>query len=1062
MSIITQIIIFLIHITCEFSYSLDSIQKNVRHTFCFTIKRRSLPNTFHPDYSVPGRNGYDECYNEVFNNGNSDLYLKILNRGTKLFAQQKYVQVHSSNPSETLSHYSTLFSDDSASWLVEDLPNEKKGKKVEQVPIEQLDDPPDNEDFILNFVNNFDPVQNSMRLSWLHPMPCCISQMAAFHCVGDFMPKSLIRNCFDVTDGSNLDEILYTKLGPYYSTLSYDLFFKYQKGFYFDIDGTDFVKSEIKPLKLVKPPDCPEMESEKPTPSIPLGWRTFAVLGLFNSPTAKEDPSVYWPSRPLTDGDPPPRISSALFKYGDKFNIIASRDAVAPDGSLLYAKDKVDPGEFFRGEKGDMSIITSEPPEEYRRISRDTYNHMISEDGMWFKKHFENVAGSLSLLQALWARLSTTIIKSTSKVIRMYRLKTRKQYSKEIFSARNRMDLSELDRDRKKGPVEFNVGVLYFMAAPTLHHALQLVCSDPMARANLYKNLLMFEVEDALKDKMVTPKNEDVDNPREYLILGKYSQQEPIHMLSDRMLRFLIRSNCVKSYFELKSPRKDNLTDIEMPLEQLLPFKQYLNLMLKDKRVRSACLNVNSSAPIGNLTLINKFELDEAIEWAHRNPYTRAGCYDSLFVTMAHEVGFYGENSKFVLPVPVSKRLMPHGQEYVTINRDPIKILAERMKQHSGHILTVPFNTSKIVRKMNLKTEKVKKKMANRADRLVITLRKSVANKYTSENISNLYTSTQNDLEDYEVHERGKYSVLLPSDRLAVRSGKLAKVQTMPPSGWYTLHKLTSILEENAPTELDRPFYAKFLRDYIYVSLPEGHFFEPLYKYTDKLFHAREPGELDTDVSSQEMLMLEKYKVKPVTGFWIKKKDFYLFKNRDHVVIAQNKEGGDRALDEKALRAILVQDEVNMDMVRKGAGKERVDTARSYTRHEGRLISHLTPEEKLKTAFTVEPLNKFCERYTKSDDLPYSRYYEKGIGYSEDDPRHLMAHYPYEVYQIHLDFMEKLDRGLVSLEDDPLKMLVEGEYEPSVEGNSVSTWEDPDVDLLNTTPGEKNASPQSK
>ncbi|UKK02103.2 hypothetical protein MACK_001457 [Theileria orientalis] len=1056
MSIIAQIIIFLIHIRCEFGYSLDSIQKNVRHKLCFTIKSRSLPNSFNPDYSVVRRNGYDEWYNEVFNDSKSNLDLNVVNHPTKLFAQQKYVLVHSSHPSEKPNHYSSLFSEDSASSLVEDLGDANKGKSTDQVSPEELDDPPDNEDFIRNFSTKYEPVQNSMRLSWLHPMPCCISQMAAFQCVRDFMPKSLIRGCFDVTDGSNLDEILYTKLGPYYSTLSYDLFFKYQKGFYFDMDGTEFVKSEIKPLKLEKPHECPEMESEKPVPSVPLGWRTFAVLGLFNSPSAKEDPSLYWPSRPLTDGDPPPRISSGLFKYGDKFNIIASRDAVAPDGSLLYSKHKVAPGEFFRGEKGDMSIITSEPPEEYRRISTNTYRHMISEDGMWFKKRLENVAGSLSLLQALWARLSTTIIKSTSKVIRMYRLKTRKLYSKEIFTARNLMDVREYDRDKKKGPVQFNVGVLYFMAAPTLHHALQLVCSDPMARANLYKNLLMFEVEDALKDKMVTPKDADMDNPREYLILGKYSQQEPIHMLSDRMLRFLIRSNCVKSYFELKSPRKDNLTDLKVPLEQLLPFKQYLNLMLKDKRVRAACLNVNSSAPIGNLTLINKFELDEAIEWAHRNPYTRAGCYDSLFVTMAHEVGFYGQNSKFVLPVPVRKRLMPHGQEYVTINRDPIKILSERMKQHSGHILTVPYNMSKIVRKMNVKTDKLKKKIKNRQGRLLITIRKSVANAYSSENISKLYSSALGDPVDYEVYEKGNYSVLLPSYKVEVRNGKLAKVQTMPSSGWYTLEKLERTLEENAPTELDKPFYAKFLKDYIYVSLPEGHFFEPLYKYNDKNFHAGEPGEFDNNVGSQEMLMLEKYKVKPVTGFWIKKKDFYMFKNRDHVVIAQNKDGGDKALNEKLLKGILVQDEVNMDMVRKGAGKERVDTARSYTRYEGRLISHLTPEEKLKTAFTVEPLNKFCEKYTKLDDLPYSRYYEKGIKYPEDDPRRLMAHYPYEVYQIHLDFMEKLDRGLVSIEEDPLKILVEGDYEPSVEGNSVSTWEDPDVDLLNTTPTEKN------
>ncbi|EAN32668.2 hypothetical protein TpMuguga_02g00384 [Theileria parva strain Muguga] len=351
-------------------------------------------------------------------------------------------------------------------------------------------------------------------------MPCAISQMAALRCVKDLMPPSSLPDCFQITDDTKLDDIISTKLGPYYNTLSYDMFFKYQKGFYLDIDEGEVVKSEIKPLKVERPENAPELECDKPVPSVPMGWRTFVVLGLFDPPDGKDDPSAYWCSTPLTDGDPPPRLSSGLFRYGEFFNFLASRDALAPDGTLLCSNDKITPGEHFTGEKGDMSIISSGPPDEHKTINKDKYKYMISEDGVWPRKDYENVVGSLTSLQALWARLSTTMLKSTSKVIKLYKLNTRKLFTHEIFTISNKLDVREYYKNLKKSPVEYNVGVLYFMTAPTLHHAMDFACSDPVARSNFYKNLFIFEAEDGLRDKLTSKKETDINNPREYIILG--------------------------------------------------------------------------------------------------------------------------------------------------------------------------------------------------------------------------------------------------------------------------------------------------------------------------------------------------------------------------------------------------------------------------------------------------------------------------------------------------------------------------------------------------------------
>uniref|UniRef100_A0A3B0N655 Uncharacterized protein n=1 Tax=Theileria annulata TaxID=5874 RepID=A0A3B0N655_THEAN len=1034
MSIITTFILIIIKIADEVVFSLYHTNKCVRNHSVLSITNISITNFLIPNSSSPKTLYYDRLYNNCFIKADPNQYFKSKIHKTELFSHQNYVLVHSDNTNNSFNHYNGFLSSNSAHTTSEISIRKKKGSHIKSRRVQEPESAPNNEDFFDYFLKKFNEPENPDELNWKHPMPCAISQMAALQCVKELMPPSSIHKCFEITDDTKLDDIISTKLGPYYSTLSYDMFFKYQKGFYFDMDAGEVVKSEIKPLKIQKPVNAPELECDKVVPTVPMGWRTFVILGLFDTPDSKE----FWCSTPLTDGDPPPRVSSGLFKYGEYFNFMASRDAVTPEGLLLYTKDQVPPGEHFTGEKGDMSIIPSGPPEEHKKISKNTYKYMISEDGIWPRKHFENVVESLSSLQALWARLSTTIIKSTSKVI-------------QIFTISNKLNVQEYYKNLKKSPVEYNVGVLYFMAAPTLHHAMAFACSDPVARSNFYKNLLIFEPEDVLRDMLTAKKETDMNNPREYIILGHYSKDQPFHMLNDLMGRFLVRSNCVRSYYNLKSPRKDNIHDLNMPLEQLLPFKEYTSELLKDKRIRNACLNKNYSTPLGDLCIINKFDFDDALEWARRNPYTRAGCYDSLFVTMADEVVFYGENTKFALPVPIPKKLIPSGQEYLPTNRDPLKILCERMKQYSGHVLTVPNQINKFIPRVKEPVQNVKDNLKKRGDRLLITVKKSVLNHFTSENISKLVSSSVKENTEYKLHKTSKYSVVFPSTETITESNKLCDVQTFPYTP-FTLELLIKSLEENAPRELDKPFYARFLQDYVYFSLPEGHFFEPNYKYDNKRFNTGRRGEFETNVGAEQMLLLDEYKIEPMTGFWARKGDYYIFNNNDHLVIAPNRSNTYKEMDPRLLKSILIQDEVFADIVRKGGTKERVDVSNSYSKYDGRLICHLTDEERMKTAYTVSPMNKIYYDFGKKDQLPYCRYFERPIAYGDNHPKTLMRYYPYELYQIQLEFMEKLDKGHVSISEDPLKKLAKGSFNAPIKEHSVSTWEEPDVNLLKEHP----------
>ncbi|ORM40081.1 uncharacterized protein BXIN_1217 [Babesia sp. Xinjiang] len=951
-----------------------------------------------------------------------------------------------------------------------------------------------------------------------------LPQRQALRSLRELMPESKARDCLNVTDGSNVDDIVDPTYEGYYCRSHVKAFFRYEPEFEYMRNGTEITPRRLEPPELKMPQDMPTTEGDRELPSVPLGWRIFAAIGLYHTATGVSDPAVLWSGFRLTDGDPMGRLASGLYHPYVGLRAFSGCGAVKPDNTLLYTKHPIEQGEKFRGRKGDMSSLTTEAPKQHEIINENLYPHRFAEGGVWPRKHFECVVSSMTASQALWARLSTRMLRATAKVHRMYKLRIRKNFKQQVFSARQRTTILGKSQPASDDPVETSVGVLYFLSAPTLHHAVDLVCSDPMARCNFYQQLLLFEVDDALKYRIFEKREPDKDNPRQYVVLGSYDDRYDPEILRDKMMRFIVRSNCVNTHLLLHGPRKDAMVDLSMPVQQFLPIttKQRDRLLDKLNNVRDACNTKNKSPPVADLTIINQFDTDDALDWARRSPYTRSGCYKSLFVAKAYEIGFYGRSCKYIAPLPMAKALVPVRQEYAIVEFDPVDALRKRMSDGNGHFMSLPRELprpselySNISSNESLgmsggadssekkkvdepltpsKDEKEKDSPPTWPQRLLITIRRTVSECFKASNISARYAamtrrrvSKQAHLGAVPFRDDGSLAVdvALPwpgcprkivTNRLSTGTTHdmpsqpqrdclysarqegaledLGDAQTLP-NVLLSTEAIRKLLGENAPVELDTPFYADLLKDYIYISLPAGDFFECIPPHDNKRYNAMErDNETNLPTTAEDMNRLPENKPVAVGGYWMKKSDCHmLYKNDDERCLLFGKApyrlDRRRELSADMISGALIKNEMILDYLRKGAGLTWPDLSNAYTRRGGKLVSHLTPSEAMKTMWTVPPLNDPYAEYTIHDEVPAARFYEKGVRYPPDDPRYQMAQKPRELYMMTLEHLQKVDRGEARAEDEPVKKMLETDHLGTTKSNdSISKWEEPDINLL--------------
>lgn len=993
---------------------------------------------------------------------------------------------------------------------------------------EPLVDPTQSEpdEFFNDFVKFAEDPRSKRVTFWHYPYIREFPQRTALRTVGSFMPQSKVRECLNVTDGSNVDDIVDHTCHGYYCRRHMKAFFNYDEEFEYMRNGTDVSPRRLEPPKLKLPMDMPSTEGDKERPSVPLGWRTFAVLGLYPTATEVADPSILWSGYRLEDGDPVGRLASGL--YTGNFGLLqfTAKDAVKPDNTLLRSKHPIEQGEKFRGKRGDMSYLGPQDPLQHETINEKLLHYRFCEDGVWPKKHFECVISSMTVIQALWARLSTTMLRSTAKIHRMYKLRVRKNFKQEIFSSVRKHSFIGNPEKRKEEPVETSVGTMYIMSAPSLHHAVNFVCSDPLARNNFYKQLLLFEADDAIKDMAFDIREPNQDNPRQYVVLGSYSRNAKPDILQDKMTRFLVRSNCVNTHLSLHAPKKDCMTDFRMPVQQFLPItgEQGAKFLGTIPTLKDACSQREYGPAIGDLTIINQFDSDDAFDWARRSPYTRAGCYESLFVAKAHEIGFYGRNCCYIAPLPMEKALTPVKQEYAIIERDPVDVLRQRMADGHSHVIALPkiiarssdlykclshnekspleSNDSVLKEDGSTGANSAKSIEGSKAGisnwwskRLLITFKRTVSNTFAAHNVSSRYCTLKKRKVDRQAylgkvpysHDNGLSVDILPDLQLGRRrinmkhkvkrgnidphwsrlDGELLYVDTdhgkattygdvqMIPNILISPEGIKRLMSENAPIELDRPFFADLLKDYVYISLPPGDFFEFLPADNNTRLNKMAPGnEHMTATTAEDMNKLPENKPVAFAGFWMKKRDCHLlYKSHEErcMLMGQAPSGNNRRsmLDKETLNRAMVRNEIQLDYIRKGAAHTWPDLSNAYSQRSGKLITHLSPEEQLKTVWTVDPMNKPNTRYRLGDALPPSRFYQKNLKYSPEDPRSKMVQHPEELYKITLEFLQKVDRGEARVEDDPVKALVESDHiMPTEHKDTVSTWEEPDIDIL--------------
>ncbi|KAK2196642.1 hypothetical protein BdWA1_001891 [Babesia duncani] len=1010
----------------------------------------------------------------------SGFSLRNLSSSSRLYAipvTQKLFTVYPNEARTSNKHFRDIFNNSSKRKQYDKKDESIDGieKQPTNIPEYYYDEAPDNENIFEHYEYMADENRHDM-LNWRHPMPGTFPQLAALSLLSSFMPKSKIRDCLKVADESNIDNIVDDTCHGYYSKRNRQSFFRFQVGFDHKRDGTKVVPKELKPPSLKLPEPLPNVEGKTDLPSLPLGWRVFAVLGIFPDIDVNVDESRIWSANTSQDGSPPNRLASGLFKYGPKFDFINNRDAIKSDGTLLYSEDPIQAGELYEGLKGSMSMMKLYEPKEHRHINPLKLKQRFSDNNTWPRKYFENAIGELALSQALWAKLSTTLLRSTSKVLRLYRLRILQNVKDEIFENK-RPQFNDEQELHESEAVEASIGVFYYIGAPTLHHALEFIQSDPMARCNMYSKLLMFEASNALRDNIFGGKNPDDKNPRQYLVFGQYGKDcDYSTKLQDRVLRFVLRSNCVYTYARLHSPRKDDHIDMKLPVQQLLPITddQRAKLLKKDFRIWDACSRPNSSSPVADLFVINQHDYDDAVEWINRCPYTRSGCYDSIFLAIANEVGFYGRNCKYVAPLPMQMAMVPMKQEYIVVDCDPLNTLLGRMKQLSPNIIALPARCkdldlsmdSMFIGKEPKEIDELKDKSWD--GRLYINLRKSVSRMYTAAKLSRMQSLKIKPKHLTETLKPIPYSkqIRLSLDTNgknpieATRSLVPSTSQLKPLADFQMIKPicisedtLVDLLNQNAPIELDRPFYAQLLGEYVYFSLPSGQYFEHIPEHSNKAWNFATPCEMNPSTSAEELNTQPEYRPIALSGFWLKKKHcFLLYKNTmfNYVLLAQGSQQAVKSFSMEKLKRALIRKEIMVDVLAKGAGLVWPDLSFPYSKTGNVLYSHLTPEQKLKTVWTLYPLNKQNMKYSCKDQIPSSRFYEKDVSFEDDDPRTLMALNPAELYKMQLEFMKDYDYGRVSIDDDPVEIMVQADdYTRLMPFRDVVTsWEEPDVNML--------------
>lgn len=524
-------------------------------------------------------------------------------------------------------------------------------------------------------------------------------------------------------------------------------------------------------------------------------------------------------------GLPQGRLASGLFCAGEGTKFLHTREVIDEHGHLIHSELPIEVDERFTGACGELPGVDYNycPP----AFSNPNVANRFSEfESCWPRKSLETMISTLSPSQIAWARLSTTLVNATAKMLRLYRIQLE---TPECQSS----STNDYDTSGEKVVKSISVGVLYTLCAPTYHHALQFVSTDPFARSRLYSQMHLFEFIDHTNSHFLLGKQLTDQAFRQYLI---FARKVPVSLnkgglqsLRDSTMRFLVRSNCVQINYELHRPFLDKLSDLNKHFIQLLPITNEQKALLSQTDHVPSHINKKDGLvdqidkDAGEMYMINGMDIKEAYEWANRLPTCRAGLYDSLFVSRVDEIGFYPQNAVLSAPVPTPPTLIPMAPEYVRVSVDPISQFIQRYVQ-IGTALTPP---KKISCCYNIVTDSVKD---GEIGENFVKLTGQPPKKFTAQTLSAKVIASR--------HVNSKI--------------------------------LNQVLSDYAPEQLDRAFYLEYLQQFYFIQLSKGRYLCQPKPFSGANQAGTSAYQL-TSFSASDMCHMPEYRPQAIPGLWIKK-----------------------------------------------------------------------------------------------------------------------------------------------------------------------------------------------
>ncbi|CAG9472358.1 unnamed protein product [Plasmodium vivax] len=311
------------------------------------------------------------------------------------------------------------------------------------------------------------------------------------------------------------------------------------------------------------------------------------------------------------------------------------------------------------------------------------YNYETEREQHIYERFNKNVRHRYALEFLSWVKLSTRIYQNTSKVLMVFNLKRKEN----IF------------------------GNLLFFTSVNLHYADMFMKSNPYVKLGLCEELYLYAYEHN-SDHFLLGTFPNLFLQKNYLFLKFFNikKLQDVNALYEKHMRFFVRSNMVFKLGVLKRAAKDTLKDLFLTPRQYLPITeaQTRSVLAKfdremgafercstvevradgkagathgagsggsggsagsarsgdnggdaaDTSSNDAAANASNSANrgrfshgcVGELTIANCRDEEEAREFLEKDPYTRCCLYESIFFCEVREVAPHVKYAQGYMP----------------------------------------------------------------------------------------------------------------------------------------------------------------------------------------------------------------------------------------------------------------------------------------------------------------------------------------------------------------------------------------------------------------------------